>query len=279
MSDLSPFRTEEFDLSIEMHDTDGFRVLAPGMARALGVADAYTLLRSIPEAEKGSALVRTPGGQQYVGYLTEAGFYRALGQRQTGRITDPELRARVERFQAWVYGTVLPEIRRTGSFNTALDLSDPIAAIEAVREREGRAIELAKSERAARLEAEAHARELEAPASAWKHLASAEGDYEVADAAKVLSRDPNIKIGRARLFAYMAALGWTYRNRATSRWKAYQTQVENGRLAERFGKPFLHEPSGEMRLGDPTIRITPKGMAELHKRLGGSGQLALVAAS
>lgn len=95
----------------------------------------------------------------------------------------------------------------------------------------------------------------------------------------LLSRDPKINIGRDRLFSFMAAEGWIFRNRNTSRWKAYQTQVDNGRLTEKFGKPFLHEPSGEMRLGDPTIRVTPKGMAELHKRLGGSGQLALVAAS
>lgn len=160
-----------------------------------------------------------------------------------------------------------------------LDLSDPLAAIEAVREREGRAIEIAKSERAARVEAEARNRELEPAASAWRHLASSDGDYEVADAAKVLSRDPNINIGRDRLFSFMAAEGWIYRNRATGRWKVYQTQIDGGRLAEKFGRPFLHEPSGEMRLGEPTIRITPKGVRELHKRLGGYGQPAVMASS
>lgn len=154
-------------------------------------------------------------------------------------------------------------------------LPDRRALAQMVIEAEDRA----DREAAARLEAEGRAKELEAPASAWKHLASAEGDYEVGDAAKVLSRDPNINIGRGRLFSFMAAEGWIYRNRSTGRWKAYQTQVDNGRLNEKFGKPFLHEPTGEMRLGDPTIRIAPKGMAELHKRLGGTGQPALVAAS
>jgi phage regulator Rha-like protein len=154
----------------------------------------------------------------------------------------------------------------------------PLTGLEYAR-RLVDAEERVETEAKARAEAESRAKELEAPASAWKHLAASEGDYEVADAAKVLSRDPNINIGRGRLFSFMAAEGWVFRNRATSRWKAYQTQVDNGRLTERFGRPFLHEPTGEMRLGDPTIRITPKGMEELHKRLGGSGQLALVAAS
>ena len=137
--------------------------------------------------------------------------------------------------------------------------------------------ERAESAERARLEAERHAKALEAPASAWAHMAESSGDYAVDDAAKVLTRDPNIKIGRDRLFSFMAAEGWVYRNRATNRWKAYQTQVDCGRLVEKLGTPFLHEATGQMRVPDPTIRITPKGLAELHKRLGGGDQLALVA--
>lgn len=135
----------------------------------------------------------------------------------------------------------------------------------------------ADREAAARIEAEAHAKALEAPAAAWTHMADSAGDYEVGDAAKVLTRDPNIKIGRDRLFSFMAAEGWVYRNRNSGRWKAYQTQVDLGRLTEKLGGPYLHGPSGEMRLPEPTVRITSKGLAELHKRLGGSGQLQLLA--
>jgi len=69
--------------------------------------------------------VSTPGGEQKSWYLTEAGFYRAIGQRQTGRIDNPDTRAQVERFQAWVYRDVIPSIRRTGSYNSAPALSGP----------------------------------------------------------------------------------------------------------------------------------------------------------
>lgn len=138
--------------------------------------------------------------------------------------------------------------------------------------------ERAEVEAAARAEAEQRSRELEAPARAWSHMADSTGDYSVADAAKVLSRDPAIRIGRDRLFKRMQGEGWVYRDRGTASWRAYQTQVDCGRLVEKLGSPYLHEPTGEMRVPNPTIRVTPKGMAELHKRLGGSGQTAILAA-
>lgn len=131
---ITPFTNDEFDLAVELHEMDGFRVQSPGLARALGMRDAHRLMESIPEEEKGYTTACTPGGEQKVGYLTEAGFYRALGQRQAARITDPELRARVERFQAWVYRTVLPEIRKTGSFNAQPALQGPELLAAAVLE-------------------------------------------------------------------------------------------------------------------------------------------------
>ncbi|AKJ72309.1 transcriptional regulator [Gordonia phage GMA4] len=137
----------------------------------------------------------------------------------------------------------------------------------------------ADREAAARVAAERHAAALEAPASAWSHMAAAAGDYAVGDAAKILSRDPSISIGRDRLFAFMAGIGWVYRSGPRRSWTAYQTQVDCGRLVEKMGKPFLNERTGETELPAPTIRVTSKGLAELHKRLGGSGQVATMAVS
>lgn len=130
----------------------------------------------------------------------------------------------------------------------------------------------ADQERAARIEAEQHAQSLEAPAAAWTHMAAAAGDYAVGDAAKILSRDPAISIGRDRLFAFMQTEGWLFRGQGRRRaWRAYQFQVDTGRLVEKMGKPFLNERTGETELPEPTIRVTAKGLAELHKRLGGDG--------
>lgn len=160
----------------------------------------------------------------------------------------------------------------------SLDLTDPDVALDKIIQL----ATLAKYERAARIEAEARARELATPAAAWNELADSAGDYAVGDAAKVLSRDPNITIGRDRLFSFMAAEGWIYRARGGSGrycWCAYQSQVDCGRLVSKVGQRFWHEGRGEFVVPDPTVRITPKGLAELHKRLGGSEQLALMAIS
>lgn len=129
----------------------------------------------------------------------------------------------------------------------------------------------------AREAAEAQVRELAVPASAYRELVDASGDYAVDDAAKVLNRDPAIKTGERKLFQFMSGLGWVFKR--DGRWKAYQAQINNGRLTEKPGRPFWHAGREEMINGEPTVRITPKGLADLHQRLGGTGQLALVAAS
>lgn len=131
-----------------------------------------------------------------------------------------------------------------------------------------------------RADAERAARQaLEAPAAAWSHLASSHGDYSVADAAKILSRDPQITIGRDRLFTFMESEGWIYRGAGERRkpWRAYQAQVDLGRLTERISRPYLNERTGEMTLPDPTVRITAKGLAKLHLLLGGSGSFGVLA--
>ena len=131
-----------------------------------------------------------------------------------------------------------------------------------------------------RADAEHAARQaLEAPAAAWSHLASSHGDYSVADAAKILSRDPQITTGRDRLFTFMESEGWVYRGAGERRkpWRAYQAQVDLGRLTERISRPYLNERTGEMTLPDPTVRITAKGLAKLHLMLGGSGSFGVLA--
>lgn len=119
MTDMQLFDNGEFELRLTPNG-DSFRVAAPSLARDLGFKDAHDLVRNLPEAEKGAELVRTPGGDQRVWYVTEAGFYRAIGQRQVARIKDDEIRKQVARFQDWVYGEVLPAIRKTGGYSITL---------------------------------------------------------------------------------------------------------------------------------------------------------------
>lgn len=138
---------------------------------------------------------------------------------------------------------------------------------------------------AALIEAESTIKELEqkatemAPkAQSWEYLAAPGGDYGVAEAAKVLSRDPNIKVGRNQLFAHMHRAGWIFRKKGKrAHWEAYQDKAINtGRLVHKLSSPFFNERSGEWEQPAPTIRVTPKGLHELHRLLGGSDQLELI---
>ncbi|ORL01791.1 hypothetical protein A6F55_19050 [Prescottella equi] len=110
--------------------------------------------------------------------------------------------------------------------------------------------------------------ELEPAAKSWNHLADAEGNFAVADAAKILSQDPAISIGRDRLFAFMESIGWVYRQAGKrGGWRAYQSQVDIGRLYERPARPFLNTRTGDMELPAPTVRVAAKGVAKLRELL------------
>ena len=125
----------------------------------------------------------------------------------------------------------------------------------------------------AREAAELRAKELEPAAKAWTTMASCHGDMSVDYDAKVLSRDKSTSTGRNRLFTVMADAGWIYRAGDRNQWHAYQTQIENGRLAHKLSGPFLNHRTGELEIPAPTIRITTKGLSVLHRILGGTDDL------
>lgn len=126
-------------------------------------------------------------------------------------------------------------------------------------------------------ELEAKTRELEPAAKSWTYLAAPGGDYSVAGAAKTLSRDPNISIGRNKLFDFMREQRWIFRTSGKrAHWEAYQDKgINTGRLVHKLSSPFMNDKTGEWEQPAPTIRITPKGLHELHRLLGGSEQAHL----
>lgn len=136
-------------------------------------------------------------------------------------------------------------------------LSDPDSGI--------RMLEALKDERAAREASEKRVAELEGPAESWRELASTDGDYSVADAAKILSR-AGIDTGQKRLFKQMQQLGWVYRaHDGRRRWAAYQSQRENGRLAMKLNAPFTNARTGQREKSAPTVRVTLKGIEDLRR--------------
>jgi len=246
---IVPFSNGEFILDVEHHEADGFRVQAPGLARALDVTDARNLLRGVPAEEQGSSLVTTPGGEQRVSYVTEAGFYRVLGQRQTGRIHDPATRERVQRFQNWVYRDVLPSIRRTGGYGTPAlpDLSTATGVLAMAEQLTATARQL--------VAAEAKVAELEPKAAAIDALTEIDGTLSMGAVANMFG------IGRTTLFRILRKERIIQKDR-----RPYQQYATWFRVAMKT----WNTDDGRAGVGY-TSYLWPHGAARLHALLARRG--------
>lgn len=226
-------------LRVVFRDGEPWFVLAD-VCRAVEISNVGNVAARLPEHIKGVHLVDTPGGQQSATVVSEAGMYEVVF-----RSDKPE----AVRFRHWVTGTVLPEIRRTGSFGRAqVDPTTP-AGMRLVLEAASAAL--------AALEV------AQPKADAWDELASGDGDYSVADAAKMLSR-AGIETGQKRLFDKLAELGWIFRR--GGRWQANQRAVDRKLLAHR-AQSHRHPDTGATVNDPPQIRITMRGLEKLRMRL------------
>ncbi|WP_040281673.1 phage antirepressor KilAC domain-containing protein [Tessaracoccus massiliensis] len=195
----------------------------------------------------------TAGGTQHTTIVSEAGMYEVVI-----RSDKPEAAT----FRRWITTEVLPSIRKTGSYGVARELTRRELALMVVEAED--ALELERQKVA----------ELEPSARAWAHMAATDGDMSVDHAAKVLARDPQISMGRNRLFDYMHTIGWTFRQGPRNAWHAYQAQIDAGRLAHKLSGPFLNHRTGDYEIPAPTLRITAKGLSALHRKLGGISDLS-----
>lgn len=255
MNELAVFSYSGTDVRTVVRDGEPWFVAAD-ICRVLGLSNPTMALRALDDDEKGLSPIETPGGLQSMAVVDESGMY-ALIVRSDKPNAKP--------FRRWVTGEVLPAIRKTGRYEAAPTPALPQTYTEALR------CLLAEVEQ--REATEAKLAEAAPAAEAWNHLASANGDYAVADAAKVLSRHPQITIGRDRLFTVMYREGWIYRRQIDQRWAVYQRAVESGWLTE-MPSSHYHPRTGELVLDPPQVRVMAKGLAELQKRLTGGSSAA-----
>lgn len=257
-AELSIFRFDGADVRTVVIDGEPWFV-ATDIAKRLGYRDASDMTRTLDEDERGSEVVRTPGGPQLMNVINEYGLYRAVMRRELGYVDEQE-RAAVRAFQRWVTHDVIPAIKRTGTYVAPQTPEQRMAAavLEAQRIIEARDAQVA---------------ELTPRAEAWDELASAEGDFSVADTAKMLAR-AGVETGPQRLFEQLERLRWIFRGR-DGKWRAYASAVSEGYLTER---PQSHEhPRTRERVIDaPQVRVTMRGADRLRVRLG---RLRLVVAS
>ncbi|WP_116201317.1 phage antirepressor [Amycolatopsis circi] len=245
MSELDIFGAAGDGLTVEhfgiAEDGTPF-VQAPAFARALNYSRTSDALKMLDEAEKGTAICRTPGGDQRMTVIFEDGIWELIF-----RSTLPSAKSLKGRVKA-----ILRELRETGVVDTR---QKPMSELE-MAERYVAALK--------------RNAELEPAARSWGDLAEAVGDYSLREAAQILDRDPAIATGQNRLAKYLRGIGWV-----DAGGMPFQRQVELRRLAVRASS--YEHPRTREQVVTRQIRITVKGVHELHKRLGGSGPLLLAA--
>jgi anti-repressor protein len=251
MTDLTVFSYSDIEIRTVVRDGEPWFVAAD-VCKILGLTNPTMALRALDEDEKGLSQIETPGGAQNMAVVNESGMY-ALIVRSDKPNAKP--------FRKWVTSEVLPAIRKTGRYEVAP------ASVASIGRRELAQMVIEAEDRASL--AEQALAEVAPAAEAWNHLATAAGDYAVADAAKILSRHPLITIGRDRLFTLMYRERWIYRRVLDSRWAVLQYAVDRGWLSE-LASSHYHPRSGELVLDPPQVRVTVKGLAELQKRLTGT---------
>jgi Prophage antirepressor len=246
MSDtIIPFSSGEWNIRAVTIDGEPWFV-ARDVTGILGIAQTGVAVSALdPDEVTTTHLTDALGRKQDTYLVSEAGLYTLILRSR---------KPQAKTFKRWITHEVIPSIRKTGGYGTpaALDLRS-VEGIRAVIEAGAAALaelEVAKPK-----------------ADAWDALASADGDYEVADAAKILARD-GIETGRQRLFTQLAELNWLYRG-ADRRWRAYQPPVERGYLAQR-PQYHYHPATGERVIDAPQIRVTVKGLDALRRRLSKS---------
>ncbi|WP_343526748.1 Bro-N domain-containing protein [Sphingomonas sp.] len=112
------FAYEGAPIRIVMREDDPYWV-ASDLAAVLGYRSAGDMTRMLDDDQKGTHLVRTPGGDQNMTIVSEGGMYRCIfGSKR------PEAKA----FRRWVENVLLPTLRRTGRF-----VMDGVADIEPSR--------------------------------------------------------------------------------------------------------------------------------------------------
>lgn len=106
MSDIVPFSYEDFTVRTVLVDGEPWFVAAD-VAKAIHHSNMTKMTEMLDDDEKGLTSGYTPGGQQQMVIINEPGLYRILMRSD---------KTEARKFQRWVTHDVLPQIRKTGSY-------------------------------------------------------------------------------------------------------------------------------------------------------------------
>lgn len=227
--------------------------VAKDVCDIIGLENSRKATAELDPDEKNTVTIRNgiPGNPNKT-IISESGLYSLIM-----RSRKPE----AKEFQRWVTHEVLPSIRKHGVYATeaTIDriLTDPDFGIRLLTDL--------KNERAKRIEAENHAKELEPKAKALDDFTNGHDTLLVRDAAKLLS-NAGTPISEKELREWLSQHDWIYRHAGT--WWAASERVKAGHLAMIESRTHGRHKDGSIFTFAPTVKITRKGLTLLHTRLG-----------
>lgn len=240
---VETFTSTEFGSIRAFNGEDGEPwFVASDIAKTLGYRDAEKMTRRLDDDEKGTRSVGTPGGDQQMTVITEAGLYAAiLGSKVEG----------AQRFKRWVTHEVLPSIRRHGGYMAGQEAMSPEQMLAASM----RWLESRIKEQEAQLE-EQKPKVLFADA-----VSASDGTCLVGELAKMLTQ-AGYTVGQNRLFRQLREdgyLGKTGQNRNVP----LQRLVEQGLF--RIKETAITHPDGHVTI-NRTPKVTGKGQTYFLKK-------------
>lgn len=224
------------------HDEPWF--IAKDVCGILELKNRRSSLALLDEDEKGVHSVDTPGGQQQMTVVSEAGFYQLVL-----RSRKPEAKA----FQRWVTHEVLPAIRQDGGYMVARD--------ETPEQTMARAVLIAQQT----IERQnARIKELEPKALFADAVAASDGTCLVGELAKML-RQNGVNIGQNRLFELLREQGYLGKS-GSNKNVPTQRAMEMGLF--RIKETAITHSDGHVTISR-TPKVTGKGQTYFMRRFGG----------
>lgn len=244
-TEIQPFEFEGSQVRTAQDDNGNPLFCGNDVAQVLGYANPA---KAVIDHCKGFLFwkpLETAGGIQQVRFISEGDMYRL--------ITSSKLPA-AERFEKWVYDEVLPSIRKHGAYMTKQTLDKALTSPDFL-------IQLATKLK----EEQEKVKELEPKAKALDDFTNVEDRLLVRDAAKILS-NAGTPIKEKQLREWMADHNWIFKSGGS--WRATAEHCTAGHLVMVMSQKHGVKDDGTEFAFPPTVRITRKGLALLHKRLG-----------
>lgn len=256
-NEIQPFEFEGNKVRA-LSDGDEVMFVASDIAKILGYRDAAALTRTLDDEEKGTRPIDTHGGTQTMTVISEPGLYKAILQRQTGRMEVEVTREFVKRFQRWVTHEVLPQIRRTGGYIPTTDADDDMTILAKAVMIGQRTMEEQKRRIAEQSE---HIKALEPKARFADAVAASDGTCLIGELAKML-RQNGLDISQNRLFEILRQDGYLGKN-GSNRNVPTQKAMDLGLF--RIKETAITHSDGHVTI-NRTAKVTGKGQTYFISR-------------